>query len=86
MINAIDNNILIGVADDSASCVAADLEHPHYKKLLAHPKIIVTPHIARNTDYKSRKSNDMIIVVALKPLSVNFSLASFRFLIEKVLN
>ena len=61
MINAIDSGILIGAADDSASSIAWDTGHPWYKKLLHHPKIIVTPHVSWNTDYEKRKSNDMMI-------------------------
>lgn len=61
MIKALNNGILIWVADDSASSVAWDTEYPWYKKLLNHQKIIVTPHIAWNTDYEKRKANDMMI-------------------------
>lgn len=61
MMDALDNDILYWVADDSASSVAWDIEYPGYKKLLNHSKIIVTPHIAWNTDYEKRKANDMMI-------------------------
>lgn len=61
MIEAVEKEILIGVADDSASSIAGDTEYSDYKKLINHPKIIVTPHIAWNTDYEKRKSNDIMI-------------------------
>lgn len=61
MIEAINKEILIGAWDDSASNIAGDAEYPNYKKLLNHPGIIVTPHIAWNTDYEKRKSNDIMI-------------------------
>ncbi len=61
MIEALNNDFLIGIADDSASSLAWDIEYPGYKRLLNHPKIIVTPHIAWNTDYEKRKANDMMI-------------------------
>jgi phosphoglycerate dehydrogenase-like enzyme len=61
LLEALDKEILIGVADDSASSVAGDVEYPNYNKLLDHPKIIVTPHIAWNTDHTKRKANDIMI-------------------------
>lgn len=61
MIEALDLGILLWVADDSASSVAWDTQYPWYKKLLNHPSIVVTPHIAWNTDYEKRKANDIMI-------------------------
>lgn len=61
MIEALNSEILNGVADDSASSVAWDTQYPWYKKLLNHPVIVVTPHIAWNTDYEKRKANNIMI-------------------------
>lgn len=49
MIEALNSEILNGIADDSASSVAWDTQYPWYKKLLNHPSIVVTP------EYRLRK-------------------------------
>ncbi len=59
--DAIDKNILIGAADDAADAEVGNINEPDYKTLLNHPKILVTPHIAWNTDAERRKANDMMI-------------------------
>lgn len=61
LMEALHKEILIWAADDSASSIAGDVEYPNYNKLLNYPKIIVTPHIAWNTDHEKRKSNDIMI-------------------------
>ena len=59
--DALDNEILAGAADDVANAEVGDINEPDYKKLLNHPKILVTPHIAWNTDSERRISIDMVI-------------------------
>lgn len=59
--DALDEDILIGAADDAANAEVGDVNEPDYKKLLNHPKILVTPHIAWNTDAERRKANDIMI-------------------------
>ncbi len=59
--SALDQNILSGAADDAANAEVGDVNEPDYKKLLNHPKILATPHIAWNTDSEKRKANDMMI-------------------------
>ena len=59
--DALDKDILIAAADDTASANVGDVNEPDYKKLLDHPKILVTPHIAWNTDSDRRKGNDIMI-------------------------
>lgn len=59
--DAIDNNILIGAADDAADAEVGNINEPDYRTLLDHPKILVTPHIAWNTDAERRKANDIMI-------------------------
>jgi phosphoglycerate dehydrogenase-like enzyme len=59
--DALDENILIGAADDAANAEVGDVSEPDYTKLLDHPKILVTPHIAWNTDSEQRKGNDIMI-------------------------
>ncbi len=58
---ALDNEILIGAADEAASAAVGDIDDPNYLSLIEHPKILVTPHIAWNTDARLRKANDMMI-------------------------
>lgn len=59
--NAIDRGILIGTADDAAGSQVGDVNEKDYQLLLNHPKILVTPHIAWNSDAEQRKSCDIMI-------------------------
>lgn len=61
MLEALDKLILAGVADDSATMPVGEVSNPYYQKLLKHPKVIVTPHIAFNTDLTARGANDIMI-------------------------
>ncbi len=58
---ALDEEILIGAIDDSASSEVGEVNDTEYLNLLNHPKIQVTPHISWNTDSEKRKANDMMI-------------------------
>ncbi len=61
MFDALNNDILAGAASDAGSIQIGDVSDPFYRKLLAHPKILVTPHIAYNTDVTKRIAYDMMI-------------------------
>lgn len=52
--------ILCAAADDPGTFVG-DTSDLLYNDLLAHPKMVVTPHIAWNTEYEVLKSNTMMI-------------------------
>lgn len=72
---ALDKKILVGAADDAASIEVGDIKEAEYNSLLNHPKILVTPHIAWNTDAELRKSNDIMINnieawIAKKPINL----------------
>lgn len=58
---ALDRRILIGTADDAGGAKVGDVTEDHYKQLLNHPKISVTPHIAWNSESERKKSNDIMI-------------------------
>lgn len=61
MLEALDKNILAGVADDCGSIYLGDIEDPFYEKLMKHPKVLATPHIARFADTTERKANRIMI-------------------------
>ena len=61
MLGALDKGILAGVAHDAGGIKVGDTADPFYQKLLKHPKVLVTPHIAYNTDVRARVSYDMMI-------------------------
>jgi len=61
MIEALNQNILGGVADDCASEIVGDIHNDYYQKLLKHKKILVTPHIAWSADSSIYKGNEMVI-------------------------
>lgn len=61
LISALDDGILSGAAHDSGSAHIRNVNDPLYKNLLHHPKLLVTPHIAFNSDYANKKVNDIMI-------------------------
>lgn len=61
LIEVLDAGILAGAADDAGGIRVGDTSDTYYQKLLAHPKILVTPHIAYQTDITNRVANDMMI-------------------------
>jgi phosphoglycerate dehydrogenase-like enzyme len=60
LLEALDNN-LAGAAIDPGDITVGDTDNPVYQKMVNHPKILVTPHIAFNTDVAARIANDMMI-------------------------
>lgn len=61
IIKALDKEILTGVAMDAGGIKVGDINDPYYQKLLKHPKILATPHIAYNTWNTKRVANDIMI-------------------------
>jgi phosphoglycerate dehydrogenase-like enzyme len=61
IIKALDQAILAGAAMDSGSIKVGDINDSYYQKLLKHPKILATPHIAYNTWNTKRVANDIMI-------------------------
>jgi phosphoglycerate dehydrogenase-like enzyme len=59
MFEALDSGTLAFAASDAQ--MAGDTTDAQYQKLLMHPKVYVTPHIAYNTDVTDRIGNDMMI-------------------------
>jgi phosphoglycerate dehydrogenase-like enzyme len=59
-LKALDNKLL-GAAIDPGDISVGDTNSPTYQKLIAHPKILATPHIAFNTDVSAKIANDMMI-------------------------
>lgn len=61
MLEALDSNILAGVANDCGSIQFGDVGDPFYVNLAKHTKVLATPHIAHNSDVTDRKGNKMMI-------------------------
>ena len=61
IIKALDQDILVGAAMDSGGIKVGDIKDAYYQKLLKHPKILATPHIAYNTWNTKRVANDIMI-------------------------
>jgi|SRR3989344_9508886 len=61
MLAALDNSKLKGAALDCSGILVGDTDDPNYKKLLAHPKVYVTPHTAYNT-FMSTQTGAKIMV------------------------
>lgn len=61
LIDALDNGHLAGVASDCGGILVGDTDDPLYQKLLNHPKVLVTPHIAYNSEKSRRTGADIMI-------------------------
>jgi phosphoglycerate dehydrogenase-like enzyme len=61
MLKALDDGHLAGVASDCGGILVGDTEDPLYKKLLAHPKVLVSPHVSYNTPMSMKLGADVMI-------------------------
>jgi len=61
MFKALDSGILVGAAIDDGTMNTGNTSDAYYHKLLKHPKILATPHIAYNTDTSNQEGNKMMI-------------------------
>jgi phosphoglycerate dehydrogenase-like enzyme len=61
LLEALDNGSLTGAAHDVAALQTGDIDNPFYQRLLKHPKVLVTPHVAYFTDVTVKVRNDMMI-------------------------
>jgi phosphoglycerate dehydrogenase-like enzyme len=61
MLAALDSGKLSYLAHDSGGISVGDTKDPFYQKLLKHPNVYVTPHIAFNTDVERKMCDDMMI-------------------------
>lgn len=61
MLRALDEGRLSGVATDGGSALVGDTSDPYYQKLLRHPQVYVTPHIAYNTEMSRQMGADIMI-------------------------
>lgn len=61
MLDSLDNETLAGVATDCGGILVGDTEDPLYQKLLAHPKVLVTPHISWSASKSLQVGSDIMI-------------------------
>lgn len=61
MLDSLDKGILAGVANDCGSIQVDNTKDPVYERLVAHPKVLVTPHTAYNTERRDKMCNCMMI-------------------------
>jgi phosphoglycerate dehydrogenase-like enzyme len=77
MFRALDSGILLGAAIDDGTMNTGNTSDSYYQKLLRHPKILATPHIAYNTDNSNQEGNRMMVdnvgaYLAGKPINLIF--------------
>lgn len=61
MLAALDEEILAGVATDCGGILVGDTEDPLYQKMLAHPKVLATPHISWSSTKSLQVGSDIMI-------------------------
>jgi len=61
MLKALDTNHLAGAGSDCGGILVGDTVDLLYQKLLAHPKVLVTPHISYNTPMSMKLGADVMI-------------------------
>jgi phosphoglycerate dehydrogenase-like enzyme len=61
MLEALDNGTLAGVATDCGGVLVGDTEDPLYEKMLAHPKVLATPHISWSASKSLEVGSDIMI-------------------------
>ncbi|HOZ36339.1 MAG TPA: NAD(P)-dependent oxidoreductase [bacterium] len=61
MLESINYGHLAGAGIDAGSIQVGDYDNPYYQKLLGNNKVLVTPHVAYNTDVTNLVCNDMMI-------------------------
>lgn len=61
MLEALDNDTLAGVATDCGGVLVGDTEDPLYQRMLAHPRVYATPHIAYSATKSFKRGNDIMI-------------------------
>jgi phosphoglycerate dehydrogenase-like enzyme len=77
MLKALDDGILAGAAIDDGTMNTGNTSDAYYQKLLKHPKILATPHIAYNTNFSNQEGNRMMVdnvgaYLAGKPINLIF--------------
>ncbi len=61
MLSAIENGTLKSVACDAGGILVGDTDDKYYQKMLSHPKVLVTPHIAYSTELSFKLGCDVMI-------------------------
>lgn len=61
LLNALDEGKLAGAASDCGGILVGDTDDPLYKKLLNHPKVLVTPHVSYNSEMSRKMGADIMI-------------------------
>lgn len=61
MFAALDKNKILRAAIDDGTMPSGKTDDLYYQKLLKHPRILATPHIAYNSDYTDKLGNKMMI-------------------------
>ena len=61
MFKALDDGRLGMLATDAGGILVGDTKDVYYQKLLNHPKVVCTPHIAYSSHMSSKMGNDVMI-------------------------
>jgi phosphoglycerate dehydrogenase-like enzyme len=61
LLQALDSGQLSGAASDCGGILVGDTDDPLYKKLVNHPKVLVTPHVSYNSEMSRKMGADIMI-------------------------
>jgi glycerate dehydrogenase len=61
LLRVLDDGHLGGVATDCSNVQVGDTSDPYYQQLVAHPKVLATPHIAYASEMSRQTGTDMLI-------------------------
>lgn len=61
MLEAFGKGVLVGIADDAGGIIPGAIDDPYYEKLVKHPNVLTTPHMAFQSDTTVKIAGDMMI-------------------------
>ena len=61
LLRALDSGHLAGAASDCGGILVGDTTDPLYQNMRSHPKVLVTPHLAYNSEMSIHRGNEIML-------------------------